>query len=153
MNTKDVARDSYHLATRLEECPFNSFWVVLLDDGTEVYQTEDRADLPESSPWMRLKRFCAEHGRKIRHMAYAFRDGSSQQINCVPDAAGYFFAKRLRQLLAPDPRIAGYKDEAVGVGYLRHNILTINWMRNDGVIEEENRNMTDLQLPLTLIRS
>lgn len=151
MNTKDVARDSYHLATRLEECPFNSFWVVLLDDGTEVYQSEDRADLPEPSPWMRLKRLCSEHGRKIRHMAYAYRDGSGQQINCVPDAAGYFFAKRVRTLAAPDPRIAGYTDHAVGVGYLRHNILTIKWLRNDGVMEEEDRNMTDRQLPLTLI--
>lgn len=149
MNTKDVARDSYHLATRLEECPFNSFWVVLLDDGTEVYQTEERADLSEPSPWMRLKRFCAEQGRRIRHMAYASRDGSMNQINCVPDAAGYFFAKRIRSLFCA----FAYTDHAIGVGYLRHNILTINWMRSDGVVEEENRNMADSQLPLTLISS
>jgi len=151
MNTKDVARDSYHLATRLEECPFNSFWVVLLDDGTEVYQSDDRADLPEASPWMRLKRLCLEHGRKICHMAYAYRDGSGEQINCVPDSAGYFFAKRIRKLGALDPNVCGYTDHAIGVGYLRHNILTIKWLRDDGVIEHEDRNMSDRELPLTLI--
>jgi len=153
MNTKDVARDSYHLATRLEECPFSNFWVVLLDDGTEVYQSDDRADLQEASPWLRLKRFCAEQGRKIRHMAYAFRDRGNQQINCVPDATGYFFAKRIRTLAAPDPRVAGYTDNAIGVGYVRHDILTIFWMRDDGVVEEENRVMQPGNDPLTLIRS
>lgn len=150
MNTKEVARDSYHLATRLEECPFNSFWVVLLDDGSEVYQSEDRADLVEPSPWIRLKQFCAEHGRKIRHMAYAWRDQSGEQINCVPDALGYFFAKRVRRLLnGPSP----YSDEAVGVGYLRHDILTINWLRTDGVREQEHRNISKLEPPFSLIRS
>jgi len=155
MNTKDVARHSYHLATSLEECPFNSFWVVLLDDGTEVYQTDESADLSTPSPWLRLKKFCAEQKRKIRHMAYASRDGSVNQINCVPDAAGYFFAKRIRTLAAPDPRVSGYTDHAVGVGYLRHNILSITWMRNDGVVEEEHRDFSTKlgQLPPSLITS
>lgn len=153
MNTKEVARDSYHLATRLEECPFNSFWVVLLDDGTEIYQSEDRADLAECNPWIRLKKFCAEQKRQILHMAYAFRDNSAQQINCVPQAAGYFFAKKVRKLLAPDPRISGYSDEFIGVGYLRGRILTITWRRTtDGLIEKEDRDILKAeQIPFTLI--
>lgn len=154
MNTKEIAKNRpYCLATKIEESPFNSFWVVLLDDGTEVYQSDDRADLPEANPWMRLKRFCTEQGRRIRHMAYAFRDGSGQQINCVPDARAYFFAKRIRTLAAPDPRVSGYTDHAIGVGYLRNDILSITWMRDDGVVEEENRVMQSGNDPLTLIRS
>jgi len=154
MNTKDVARDSYHLATRLEECPFNNFWVVLLDDGTEIYQSEDRTDLQECSPWMRLKKFCVEQGRKIMHMAYAFRDGKGAQINCVPNAGGYFFSKRVRKLMSAHPSLSGYTDEAVGIGYLRGNILTVTWLRNDGVCEEEHRDITKLENePFNLIRS
>lgn len=153
MNTKDVARDSYQLATRLEECPFSSFWVVLLDDSTEVYQSEDRADLSEPSAWMRLKKLCQEQGRRIKHMAYAFRDGQGTQINCVPNAAGYFFSKRVRKLMTAHPLLAGYTDDAVGIGYLRNNILTINWLRNDGVVEEEDRVIQSGNDPLTLIRS
>jgi len=152
MNTKDVARDSYHLATRLEECPFNAFWVVLLDDGTEIYQSEDRADLKECSPWMRLKQLCQETGRKILHMAYAFRDGNGTQINCLPNAGGYFFSKRVRTLLTAHPALAGFTDDAIGVGYLRGNMLTVTWLRNDGVREEDNRNITENE-PFNLIRS
>lgn len=153
METKDVARDSYQLATRLEECPFDSFWVVLLDDGTEVYQNEDNAALTEASPWMRLKLFCQEHGRKIVHMAYAFR-GSGEQINCLPDADGYFFAKRIRKLMASHPAISGFADEAIGVGYLRGVVLTIHWRRNDGVVETETRDISRLeQPPFNLIKS
>lgn len=151
MNIRDVARDSYHLATSMEECPLDSFWVVLLDDGTEIYQSEDRADLPECSPWMRLKKLCAEQRRRIMHMAYAFRDKNREYIHCVPEAMGYFFAKRIRSLAAPDPRVSGYTDHAVGIGYLRHNILTINWLRNDGVIEQEHRDILKTPIPFTLI--
>lgn len=150
MDTKVVAKDSYHLATRLEECPFDHFWVVLLDDGTEVYQNEDNLSFKEHNPWMRLKQLCEECGRKICHMAYASRDGVGQ-INCVPDANGYFFSKRLRQLMS---MFSSYADDAVGVGYLRGNILTIHWKRNDGVIETEERDITKLpNIPFNLIRS
>ncbi len=150
MNTKDLARDSYHLATRLEECPFDSFWVVLLDDGTEVYQNEDRADLQEPSPWMRLKLLCEEAGRKILHMAYAFKNGQGEQINALPNADGYFFSKRIRKLMAQHPIWSGYGDEAIGLGYLRGVILTIKWRRNDGVVETEERNIAE-QRPFNLI--
>ena len=154
MNTRDVARDSYHLATRLEECPFDSFWVVLLDDGTEVYQNEDDPNLQESSPWMRLKLFCQEQGRKICHMAYAFREGRGTQINCLPDADGYFFSKRLSKLMAQHPAVSGWTQSAIAVGYLRGNTLTVIWRRDDGVVEEEHRDISKLeQPPFNLIRS
>ena len=150
MNTRVVAKDSYHLATKLEECPFDSFWVVLLDDGTEIYQTEDDPKLDENSPWMRLKLLCEQHGRKICHMAYAFRNGG-QQINCLPDANGYIFSKRVRQLMSS---FSSYSDEAIGVGYLRGSILTIHWRRNDGVVETEERDLTKLPAePFNLIRN
>jgi hypothetical protein len=152
MNTKDLARDSYHLATRLEECPFDSFWVVLLDDGTEVYQNEDRSDLLEPSPWMRLKLMCRETGRKILHMAYAFRNGQGEQINALPSADGYLFSKRIRKMMSQHPGWSGYEDDAVGIGYLRGAILTIKWRRNDGVVETEERNISQLeQKPFNLI--
>ena len=136
MDTKDLARDSYRLATRLEECPFDSFWVVLLDDGTEIYQTDDDPTQVEASPWMRLKLLCQEHGRKILNMAYAFRNGG-EQINAVPNADGYLFSKRIRKMMAQHPLWSGYEDEAVGIGYLRGNILSIQWRRSDGVMEPE----------------
>ncbi len=153
MNTKDLARDSYRLATRLEECPFDSFWVVLLDDGTEVYQTEDDPTLEEASPWMRLKLLCENSGRKVLSMAYAFRNGG-EQLNALPNAGGYFFSKRVRKLMAQHPLLSGYTDDAIGIGYLVGNTLTIQWRRNDGVVEEEHRDISQLeQAPFNLIRS
>lgn len=154
MKIRDVARDSYQLATSLEECPLVGFWVVLLDDGTEVYQSEDRADLKEPNAWMRLKLLCKEQGRKVLHMAYAFRNNAGEQMNGLPNADGYFFGRRLRKLMAADPRICGYTDSAIGIGYLRGDILTINWRRNDGVVEEEHRDISKLDsIPFNLIRN
>ncbi len=152
MNTKDLARDSYRLATRLEECPFDSFWVVLLDDGTEIYQSEDDPTLPEASPWMRLKALCVENGRKILNMAFAFRNGTGEQINALPNADGYLFSKRVRKMMAQHPVWSGYEDDAIGIGYLRGDILTIQWRRNDGVVEKEDRDISTLeQRPFNLI--
>jgi len=147
MNSNDMARNSYHLATRLEECPFDQFWVVLLDDGTEIYQSEDDQKLAEPNAWIRLKMYCQEQNKRIMHMAYAFRDRPDLQINAVPDADGYFFAKKLGVLMAPHPQ---YEYRAVGVGSLVGKVLKIVWRSEDGAAEEEVRDITN-QMPFTLI--
>lgn len=152
MTVKEVAKDSYNLATSLQECPFDSFWVVLLSDGTEIYQSDDNPSLHEASPWMRLKLLCKEKGVYICHMAYAHRSAAKQQINCIPDADGYFFSKRVRKMMAADPAYCGYTDNSVGIGYMHGAILKIHWLLDNGIVEVEEKDISRLeQKPFNLI--
>lgn len=66
-------------------------WVVVLDDGTTVYQDDDRPGVHPPSAWVRLKAHCGAHGRHIRELWLQFR---SHRVLIEPvDASGYFFVK------------------------------------------------------------
>jgi len=134
----------YCLATSLEHCPFSKFWVVLLDSGLEVYQSEDDPDLDEPSAWMRLKQFCEDCDIKPSSMAFANADlNPNTQINLDPLADGYFYSKRIRKLLSSNPIHSGYEDHAQGVGQLYKDTLKIIWEFDHGGIEMEERNIKD----------
>jgi len=154
MNTKELARDKYQLVTKLADCPFDEFWVVLLDDSTEIYDSAPSPSHTEQSAWMRLKSLCQETGRKILHMAYAYKNNPSAQINCQPMQDGYFFSKRISKLMAADPSFSGYSDEAIGVGYEKNALLHITWRTKDGYTEQETRNLSLLDSrPFNIIKS
>ena len=144
MNLKQQAEGApYHLATSIEECPFSRFWVVLLDTGLEIYQSEDDSTLDEPSSWMRLKKFCEDNNVKLAGMAFASTPlDPNRQINLDPLADGYFYAKRMRKLMA-NTNLSGYVDQAQGVGQLYKNTLKIIWEFDDGRIEFETRDTTD----------
>ncbi len=145
MNLKQQAEGApYHLATSLEECPFDRFWVVLLDSGLEVYESCDDPTLDEPSSWMRLKQFCEDHNIKLASMAFASMPlNPDKQINLDPLADGYFYAKRTRKLMAGNPNMSGYQDYARGVGQLYKNTLKIIWEFDDGRMEFETRPLDD----------
>lgn len=134
----------YHLATSMEECPLGRFWVVQLDCGIEVYQTDDNPDCDEPNAWMRLKRFCEDTGCRPVNMARASQNGDpGTQINMDPMADGYFYAKRMRKLLAGSLAYSGYEDYAQGVGQLHGSILKIMWELESGHVEVETRDIHD----------
>ena len=143
----------YCLTTSMMECPFNRFWVVLLDCGLEVYQSFHSHDM--DNPWLRLKQFCQDHHVTIANMAFVDQslDG---QVNLDPGADGYFYSKRCRKLLAANPNFTGMQDDAEGVGELKGDILTIHWKLDDGRNEIEVRDLSKVhhkhREPLSLIR-
>lgn len=149
----------YNLVTRMEECPFDRFWVVLVSCngvGVEVYQSEDNAIFDEPSAWMRLKKFCEDNGYVIANMAYGNKNlDVSKQINFNSAADGYYYAKRVRKLMSANPRYAHYSDNALGLGQLENEMLTIYWIFDDGNTEIEKRpllyNSKSLE-PVSLIR-
>lgn len=157
MDLKQVAQGApYHLATSMKECPFDRFWVVLLDSHIEVYQSiqEEKQD----NPWLRLKQFCEDHDTKPINMAWAVKNlDANEQINMTPGADGYFYSKRTRKMWgASDPRWNGYQDDAEGVGELDGNVLTIHWRLDDGRIQVERRELEPDSKhgePLSLIRT
>lgn len=134
----------YHLATKMEECGLSRFWVVQLDAGFEVYQIAEDASLREPNAWMRLKQFCEDRDVKIANMAFASANlDPATQINLDPSADGYFYSRRVRQMMAADPMYGGYQDVAQGVGELHGDRLKIIWELDDGRVETEERNLSD----------
>tara|TARA_S200002703_G_scaffold154479_1_gene157336 strand:- start:1353 stop:1763 length:411 start_codon:yes stop_codon:yes gene_type:complete len=119
------------------------FWVVLLDNGVEVYQTLEDPTLDEPNPWLRLKQFCKDHNCKIASMSFARRDFNPvAQINLAQQADGYFYSKRIRKMLAANPAFAGYQDEAQGFGELKGEQLTIHWVdTSNGKVTVERRDL------------
>lgn len=156
MNPRQIAKGApYCLATTIEECPFERFWVVLVDcngEGIEVYQSEDVATLGEPNSWMRLKRFCEENGFSIANMAYATKSlDPNQQINFDPMADGYFYTKRCRKLLGGFTNLNGYSDFSEGFGELKGDVLTIYWQFSDGRREKEERRISEMPKSHTMI--
>lgn len=134
MDLREKAQGApYHLATSLEECPLGRFWVVQLDCGLEVYQSEERSDCDEPSPWLRLKRFCKDNNARPVNMARAGKDlNPSTQVNLDPTADAYFYARRARKMMCAHPAYSGYEDSAQGIGQLRGETLEIFWEYDDG---------------------
>ena len=142
MNPRQLAKGApYHLATEIEECPLWRFWVVLLDNGTEIYQTEPDGDLDDPNPWIRLKQFCKDQDCKIVSMSFARKDFNPvAQINLSPTADGYFYSRRVRKLMAANPGWSGLGDAAQGFGELHGTRLTIHWVDDEsGRVTTEHR--------------
>lgn len=145
----------YYLTTRILDCPLSHFWVVLLDCGLEVYQSEHVGNM--DNPWLRLKQFCQDNNVTIVNMAFVSKDqGPYAQVNLDANADGYFYAKRCRKLLAANPKFTGMQDNAEGVGQLKGDELTIHWKLDDGRDEIEVRDLSKAHPkhaePLSLIR-
>jgi hypothetical protein len=133
----------YHLTTSLDACPLERFWVVQLDCHLEVYQNDKSPDFAEPDPWMRLKKFCQDHGAIILNMALARRNPRDpRQINLDPMSDGYFYSERHRQLVIHPTK--HYQDHAVGVGELKGDKLTILWMFDNDQEEVEVKDLTEL---------
>jgi hypothetical protein len=151
MDLEMKAKTEYRLATRLEECPFEWYWAVSVDNGFNVFQTEDDPSLGEPNAWMRLQKFCKEQNVRITAMVYGCRSNHKANLNVGENADGYFFAKRMRKIfMATDPNFEGYEDHATGFGALRGDTLHIMWKDNTGAIICESRNISNNR-PLTLI--
>lgn len=145
MDPREKAKNApYHLVTSLGECLLERFWVVQLDCGIEVYQSEENPDYDEPNSWMRLKRFCEDTGCRPVNMARAGKDlNPHTQINLDPKADGYYYSRRLRKLMAANPGYSGYQDHAQGVGQLFGDLLQIMWEMDNGQIEIEERKLGD----------
>lgn len=134
----------YHLATKIEECGLNRFWVVQLDAGFEVYQIAEDISLHEPNAWMRLKRFCEDNDATITNMAFASANlDPATQINLDPSADGYFYSRRLRKMMSADPIYGGYQDVSQGIGELHGDVLKIVWELDNGQTEIEERKLSD----------
>lgn len=130
----------YGLATTIEECPYEKFWVVILSDGTQVFQSEPDAKFNQPNPWVRLKQYCQDKKLHVAGMAYANKAyDQSQQINLSHLADGYFYSKRVRKMLTYHPAYTGFQDNAEGVGEVFGDKLIIKWIHPDGRIEDEIR--------------
>ena len=145
MDLREIAQGApYCLATSIKECPFDRFWVVLLENEVEVYQSALDGSLDEPNPWMRLKILCRQQNVKIVNMAMANKAlDPDSQINLDPDADGYYYSERKRFLLCANPRFTGYQDDAEGVGELHGSTLKIFWMMADGGCEVEERDLSE----------
>lgn len=145
MNLRQKAQGApYHLVTSMQECPLGRFWVVQLDCGFEVYQSNDDPSLEEPNSWMRLKQFCEDNKVKPVNMARAGKDlNPATQINLDPMADGYYYTRRIRRLMAGSSGYSGYQDSAHGVGQLHKNTLKIIWELDDGRFDIEERSLDD----------
>lgn len=145
MDLRQVAEGApYHLITRMEQCPLGRFWVVQLDTDFEVYQDEDHSDLGEPNAWMRLKKFCEDHGIRPMNMAFANKNlDRSTQIDMDPLADAFYYTRRMRKLWGAPAYYGPYLDEAQGVGQLFKNTLKIIWELEDGRFEVEERKLDD----------
>jgi hypothetical protein len=93
----------------IEEKPL---WVATLNDGTVVYQDDERPG-EFSSAWLRLKQNCALSNRWIIRLHLQFR---SNIIHPLPEnCRGYFFSKKLIQF------VGGKKFDFYLIGHVLDN--------------------------------
>ena len=119
-------------------------WVVLLECGIDIYQSEDDPTLDEPNSWMRLKQFCEDQKTRPMNMARAGKDLDPQkQINMDPLADGYYYARRVRRLMSGSRSYGGYQDNAEGIGQLHKNTLKIIWELDNGRFDVEERKLDD----------
>jgi hypothetical protein len=149
MNLRQKAQGApYHLVTSFDGCLLGRFWVVLLDCGVEVYQSHDDPLLDEPNAWMRLKQFCEDVGTKPINMAFSNKElDTNTQINLDPLADAYFYARRTRKMISPNPAFNGYQDNAQGVGQLHIDTLRIVWELDDGNFDFEERHLDHYPSP------
>ena len=110
MSTITTKGDEY-LRERWES---KSRWHIILSDGTEVFQDDERAGRPS---WLDLSDFLTENpSLTIRSMYFGFRDNTVQ----LPDNAdGYFFRYGLLSSWG------GFEKHSYLVGYLQDGVLTV----------------------------
>lgn len=106
------------------------YWVITLDDGTTVYEDDNRPGLSEQSAWKRLKRHCEEHARSIHSVRLVFR--SNNILIDTRDWDGVFFIKsllgqiRLNKSGKPMPIRRFPNRQYYNIGRLSDGILTVS---------------------------
>ena len=71
----------------------NPIWIATLDDGLDVFRDDGRWDNTDYSAWTRLKKYCEENNRTIKHLRFGFR---SNMFNLEDDAQEYVFIQGIR---------------------------------------------------------
>lgn len=93
----------------------NVRWVVKLDDGTNVYDDDNRPGTKLSS-WVRLKEYCKQNNRHIVDMYIQFR---SHYKSVPSNKDGYFFKRSLRA------NFGGRTEYFILIGYKENNELHV----------------------------
>jgi len=122
-------------------------WIVQLDDGTTVYQDDDRPGMEDEPPaWLRLKEHVKENDLKIIALKLRFRDNVKHVEN---NADGYYFARGVRG------NAGGYNKYFYSIGVAKKNnvgeykLFVDKWMTpelikfNDG--ETEERGLSEIK--------
>jgi hypothetical protein len=137
MDLWQVARGApYRLVTSLEECPFEDYWTAVIEQQDQLL-TIYQSTKTDKDSWFRLKDFCQDHGLTISHVLV----NGSRKVCLSPNADGYFYTKRIRRMMAADPRATAMSDQGIGIGELHGDILTIHWLNGSGTNEVESRKL------------
>jgi len=103
------------IASRLEG---QTLWIATLDDGTTVYQDDDRDGISPPSAWLRLREHCRVNSRHIVRLFLRFRS----HVEHLPENAdGYFFCKAALGVFGND-----HTQHFYVVGSLKNGILTVD---------------------------
>lgn len=126
----------YNLVVRPTDCQLRQFWVVLLDNGLQVF--EDRKPNMRNA-WLRLKEYCGDYNVNIASMAYVDVDHLNNQINMPHGCSGYVVMNRMGRLVAPGTHVTHAER---GFGYLENGRLLIYWLDEQaGVVSFESRDL------------
>ena len=137
MDLWQVAKGApYRLVTSVEECPFEDYWTVLIEHEGQLLSIYQSVKTDKDS-WLRLKSFCQDHKLTVSHMLM----NGAHKVCLSPNADGYFYTKRIRRMMAIDPRAAAMSDQGVGLGELHGDDLKIHWLNGNGTTEIENRKL------------
>jgi hypothetical protein len=89
-------------------------WVVTLDNGLTVYQSDENPNLEVKNSWLGLKKYVEENGLYIKDMILRFRDHAEVVGS---NADGYFF---IHSILG---NIVGYCQNFYKAGTLQNNLI------------------------------
>jgi hypothetical protein len=67
------------------------YWFAKLDDGTIVYEDDNRPGLEEKNAWRRLKTYCELNNRQVVQVGFRFH--SNEVLIDTSDWDGVFFIK------------------------------------------------------------
>ena len=97
----------------------NTVWIVELNDGTIVYQDDERPGT-EDSAWERLGKHCAENHLYIKSMKLKFRSNEVFVAGNDPNIKGFFFCKSVLGMM-----VGGSNYHFYIAGTLKDDILVV----------------------------
>jgi hypothetical protein len=80
----------FELCTQRDEFIWDRpVWIAELEDGTEIWQDDDRPGIGEPSAWIRLGHYVTETNNLIRKLHLRFRSNSI----VIPRSTAYYFTR------------------------------------------------------------
>jgi hypothetical protein len=116
-------------------------WIASLSDGTTVFED---ATPGEPAAWKRLRHYVRANSLQITNLRLEVYGQAVTMVSMKDGAEGYWHCNGMGGFIG----ISEWKSR--GVGYVKGDKVYITWLRNDGTVTGEIRDLDPGDIGLTL---